>query len=82
VFKRLFWLSVGLAIGFGCSFWAMRAVRRAVERYGPERVTRDLVDGARSLLVDVREAVAEGRDAMREREEQLRAELDRRGRAR
>jgi hypothetical protein len=82
MFKRLFWLSVGLSIGFGCSFWAMRAVRRAVERYAPEKVRRDLAQGARTLLVDLREAVAEGREAMRERERDLRAELERRPPAR
>lgn len=79
MFKRLFWLSVGLSIGFGCSFWLMRAMRRAVERYTPERLTSTVVEGARGLVTDVREALAEGRDAMRERERQLRADLGRPG---
>ena len=77
MFKRLFWLSVGLSIGLGTSFWLMRAVRRAVERYTPEQVTRDLAEGARAVLGELKEALAEGRDAMREREQQLRAELAR-----
>ena len=78
MFRRLFWLVVGAGFGFGISFWLMRFVRSTVERYSPERVSGDLADAIRSFGKDVREAVAEGREAMRERETQLRAELERR----
>jgi hypothetical protein len=77
VFKRLFWLMVGAGFGFGLAFWLLRAVRRNVDRYRPERVTSDLADAVRSFGRDLREAAAEGREAMREREAELRAELER-----
>jgi len=75
VFKRIFWLIVGAGFGFGVSFWLMRFVRETVNRYSPERVSGDLADALRSLGADIREAAKEGREAMREREAQLREEL-------
>ena len=76
MFKRLFWLVIGAGFGFGVSFWLMRFVRSTVERYSPERVGGDLADGARRLSTDVRKAIEEGREAMRKREAELRAELE------
>jgi hypothetical protein len=78
VFKRLFWLLVGVGFGFGVSFWITRFVRSTVERYTPERVSSDLAGAIRDFGGDLRAAVAEGREAMREREQELLAELDRR----
>ena len=75
MFKRLFWLLVGIGFGFGASFWMMRVVRETVNRYTPERLSNDLADALRSLGTDLRAAVAEGREAMREREAELRSEL-------
>ena len=76
MFKRLFWLVVGAGFGFGMSFWLMRFVRETVARYTPERVSGDLADALRSFGADLRAAVAEGREAMREREAELRADLE------
>lgn len=78
MFKRLFWLSVGLTAGFGSSFWLMRTVRRTVERFTPERVTRDVVAGARSFGAELKAALDDGRAAMLAREAELRAEIERR----
>ena len=78
MFRRLFWLIVGAGFGFGISFWLMRFVRSTVERYSPERVSGDLADAIRSFGKDLREAVSEGREAMRERETELRAQVERR----
>src|SRR2546423_6006492 len=36
-FKRLFWLMLGVGVGFGTSFWVTRFVRAAVANYSPER---------------------------------------------
>ena len=80
MFKRLFWLSVGLAAGFGTSFWLMRTVRRTVERLTPQRLTQDAVAGARSVGAELRAALDEGRTAMHQREAELRAEIERRTR--
>jgi len=69
MFKRLFWLVVGAGFGFGVSFWLMRFVRQTVERYTPERMSSDLAGALRAFGEDLRAAVAEGREAMRERED-------------
>jgi hypothetical protein len=45
-------------------------------------VSNDVTDGLRRLGADVRAAVTEGREAMREREAELRAELETRQAAR
>jgi hypothetical protein len=77
VFKRLFWLVVGIGFGFGVSFWLMRFVRSTLERYAPEKVSGDLAGAIRSFGSDLRAAAEEGRAGMREREAELLAELDR-----
>ncbi len=80
MFKRLFWLTVGLTIGYGTSLWLMRTVRRTVERFTPERLSKGAVAGARSFGAEVRAALDDGRAAMRQREAELRAEIERRTR--
>lgn len=77
MFKRLFWLVMGAAFGFGVSFWLMRFVRETVTRYSPERVSADLAGALRQLGGDLRAAVTEGREAMREAEADLRAKIER-----
>ena len=80
MFRRLFWLVIGAGFGFGVSFWLMRFVRQTVERYSPERVSDDVAAAIRAFGQDVRAAAAEGRMAMREREEELRAAVETRSR--
>ncbi len=80
MFKRTFWLSVGLTAGFGSSFWLMRTVRRTVERLTPQRLSKDAVAGARAAGDQFKAALDEGRVAMRQREAELRAEVERRTR--
>ncbi|HEV7888566.1 MAG TPA: hypothetical protein VGO92_13490 [Acidimicrobiales bacterium] len=75
MFKRIFWLVIGASFGFGVSFWLMRFVRETVNRYSPERVSGDLAAALKSLGTDIRAAAAEGREAMREREAQLREDI-------
>ena len=75
--RRLFWLLVGVGFGFGASFWFMRFVKETVARYSPERVSADLTGALKGLGTDLRLAVADGRDAMREREAELRADVNR-----
>lgn len=75
MFKRLFWLATGIGLGFGFSFWLTRWVRSSLERYTPERISADLSASLRRLGEDVRVAATEGRQAMREREAELRESL-------
>ena len=76
MFRRLFWLVIGAGFGFGVSFWLMRFVRETVERYSPERVSGNMADALRTFGADLRAAAAEGRMAMREREEELRTAVE------
>ena len=75
MFKRLRWLTIGAGFGFGMSFWITRTLRHMVARYAPHRVTNDLASTARAIGRDLREAIAEGHEAMRQTEAELRAQL-------
>lgn len=66
---------MGIGFGFGMSLWLTRYLREAIERYTPQRLSRELAGAIRGLGKDLRAAVADGRDAMRDREDEIRAEL-------
>jgi hypothetical protein len=66
MFKRSRWLVTGVAVGAGASLWAERKARALAARYSP-------ADRARGLPGDVVAAWQEGRQAMREREAELKA---------
>jgi hypothetical protein len=68
VIKRLFWLLVGFLLGLGSSWAVMRRLRKAAARYVP-------ADVASRWSGNVRAAVSEGREAMRSREAELKADL-------
>jgi len=72
MFKRAFWLTTGAGFGFGMSLWVQRTVKRTAARYAPQRVTNGVTRTVKGITGDVRAAVQEGRDAMREREAALR----------
>ena len=73
--RRLVWFTSGATAGFGGAMWIRRRVRRAVRRYAPDPLQGGATAPIRRLGSGVRDAVAEGRSAMREREAELRAEL-------
>ena len=75
MFKRLFWVAMGLGMGLGASFWITRLLRQTAARYSPERLGEDLVGALRALGADLKAAAAEGREAMRDRELELREGL-------
>lgn len=76
MFKRIFWLSTGVAVGAGGAFWAKRKVEETVEQYLPEQVAVRAAATAKGLGATVRVAAAEGREAMRATEAELRAKVD------
>jgi hypothetical protein len=76
VFKRLFWLMVGIGLGFGGSFWVTKRVRETIDRYRPQRMSADMATAVKGFGGDVRAAFEEGRVAARERELKLRADLE------
>jgi len=70
VFKRVFWLVVGFALGLASSWAVTRRLRRVAERFAPTDVVDRWSDNVRS-------AVSEGRTAMRTRETELNSSFDR-----
>jgi len=75
VFKRLFWLGIGVTLGFGSSWWLTRMVKQRLEQLLPQQLRANVATKARSAGNDVRAAVADGRQAMRQQEAALRAQL-------
>ncbi len=71
MFKRIRWLTTGAAVGFGGALWLQRKVKTAATRYGP-------VGMAGAAAARARDALEEGRSAMRQREAELRGSAGRR----
>jgi len=65
VFRRFTWLVLGILVGWVSSLALTRRVRRVTRRLRPAGMGDRVRD-------DVRAAVREGREAMREREAELR----------
>jgi hypothetical protein len=75
VFRRLFWLLLGVGVGMGGSWWVTRRVKEVAARYTPERISNDMASSVRTLGRDVRLSIQDGRQAMVEREAELRADV-------
>jgi hypothetical protein len=69
-------MGTGVAVGAGSAFWAKRKVEQTVEQYLPEQVAVRAATSAKDLAGTVRAAAAEGREAMRATEAELRAKVD------
>jgi hypothetical protein len=76
VFKRLFWLTVGVGVGVYAALRFQRELRRRADRLRPDSMAADLATAVRELRIDLRKAVEEGRTAMSYREAELREQLD------
>lgn len=74
--RRLVWLLVGIALGVAGSVWVVRTLRLRVFSTRGGEVALDVGSAARRLLDEVRDAIDEGRVAMREREAELRGRLE------
>jgi hypothetical protein len=75
--KRLFWLGVGAIAGASGTVWAERKVRTQIEALQPDHLAVAAGHKAVSVGRTVVDAVLDGRDAMREREFELRGRYDR-----
>ena len=75
--KRLTWFVMGAVSGAAATLWALSVARTKARQLAPAQVAGAVSARARSRLDDVRDALFEARLAMREREAELRAELDR-----
>jgi hypothetical protein len=78
MFKRATWLGVGFTLGVGTTVVAARKARQQLDRYKPpamlDRVTTTITTRSVTFKDQVVEALAEGRSAAKEREEELRVE--------
>ena len=75
MFRRLFWMFLGVGVGMGSSLWVTRRVKQVAARYTPERISSDMASSVRTLGRDVRLSIHDGRVAMAQREAELRADL-------
>ena len=73
--RRFFWVALGLGAGVAGAIMSMRFLRKQAGKVAPANLARE----ARSGLMDVArlfsESIAEGKEAMREKEEELNASL-------
>ena len=76
MFKRIFWMTTGVAVGASGAFWAKRKVEETVEQYLPEQVAIRAAASAKGIGTTVRQAAVEGREAMRSTEAELRARVE------
>ena len=75
MFKRLRWIMMGASMGATASVYLKRRLRRFLKAYTPPEVASRAVT---STKTELKAAVTEGREAMRQREAELRAEVHRR----
>ena len=75
MFRRGFWVALGLGAGATSAIIASRWARKQADRVAPATIAREAKGGFLDLGKLVSESIAEGRQAMEERERELRAEL-------
>jgi len=80
VIKRGFWLGAGLAAGATGAVLASRWVKKQTKKMAPTSVARQMQHNLVDLSKRVAESAAEGKRAMEDREQEIRAELDRKRR--
>jgi hypothetical protein len=74
VIRRGFWVGVGIGVGATTAIIASRWTRRQVDRVAPATIAREAKGGLLDLGKLVSESIAEGRQAMEDRERELRGE--------
>jgi hypothetical protein len=70
--RRLFWLGIGLAVGA----LVVRAVTKKAQAFTPQGIAGSVQQGAAGLLDSVRMFVDDVREAMDERESEIRSAFD------
>jgi len=76
MFKRITWFAMGAAAGASGSVYARRKAKEAAAKYRPVAIARNTAVRVKGRASDVVESVRDGRIAMREREAELREQLD------
>ena len=75
MFRRGFWVAIGLGAGATSAIIASRWARKQADRVAPATIAREAKGGLLDLGKLVSESIAEGRQAMEERERELKAQL-------
>ena len=71
--RRAFWVALGLGAGAVGAIIGSRFLKRQAQKVAPANLAREARGGMMDLAKLVSESLAEGRTAMREKEEELRA---------
>jgi hypothetical protein len=70
--RRIFWLALGLGAGAAGAVMTLRFARRQAKKVAPATLAREARGGFMDLARLVSESLAEGREAMREKQDELR----------
>ncbi len=74
--KRLIWFVSGVVAGISGVLFAGKRVKRSVTSFTPIKVAQRATQSTRSRLNTIGDAFREGRDAMRDKEFEMRAKRD------
>jgi hypothetical protein len=74
--KRGFWVALGLGAGATGAILASRWTKKQAQRVAPQSLAREAKGGLLDFSKLVSESIQEGKQAMAEREAQLRADND------
>ena len=74
--KRLIWFVSGVVAGISGVLFAGKRVKRSVTSFTPIKVAQQATQSTRSGLNSVADAFREGRDAMRDKEFEMKAKRD------
>ena len=74
--KRLIWFVSGVVAGISGVLFAGKRVKRSVTSFTPIKVAQRVTQTTRSRLNSVADAFREGRDAMRDKEFEMKAKRD------
>ena len=74
--KRLIWFVSGVVAGISGVLFAGKRVKRSVTSFTPIKVAQRVTQSTRSGLNSVADAFREGRDAMRDKEFEMKAKRD------
>jgi hypothetical protein len=73
--RRIFWLALGLGAGVAGAVMSMRFLRKQASKVAPANLAREARGGLMDVARLFSESITEGREAMREKEEELAASL-------
>jgi len=74
--KRVTWFAAGVAAGAAGSAYATRKVKKTAQALKPANVARGAVNKVKAKGHDIADAVRDGRETMRAKEAEMKAERD------